>query len=395
MKEEAYSRKWTSFAWSSKTIKLAALCGLVFGVLVPLIKQNQVAYQFLAERFLSFTTDRHHHFYDYAGLMPFEDRVKFEQYLTLIYQESDIDLRFMFVKGTGAKSIEELAVEKVAEYRIGGKTGQERGVLLLYDFLGDRLRVEVGYGLEGYFPDAFVSYLIYDHAQAFFASGDLSVGLRLLLRLLHHRIRQAILGNEFDLATIKVIRQNVHLSGGAGAAASMSSEARGYILNTANQEEREAFGPQPTPEAAYRKYIEWLTRGRFSPGVDLFTKDSQAYMENLKISKAYFDFALFQEYGRAYKVDSRRNVAVLYFTNDPLVAPHFFVKSPRGWQIDVAAQVSNIAPYVGGIYNWCYRGQGDDYTKILANKLVRMYRYCLRIGDGDNRILPVLNLPLS
>jgi len=150
--EEAYSRKWTSVAWSPKAIKLAVLCGLVFGVLVPLIKQNQVAYHYLAERFLGFTTDRHHHFYDYAGLMPFEDRVKFEQYLTLIYQESDIDLRFMFVKGTWAQSIEELALEKVVEYRIGGKTGQERGVLLLYDFLGNRLRMEVGMGSRAIFP---------------------------------------------------------------------------------------------------------------------------------------------------------------------------------------------------------------------------------------------------
>jgi len=58
----------------------------------------------------------------------------------------------MFVKGTWAQPIEELAVEKVVEYRIGGKTGQERGVLLLYDFLGNRLRMEVGMGSRAIFP---------------------------------------------------------------------------------------------------------------------------------------------------------------------------------------------------------------------------------------------------
>jgi len=113
------------------------------------------------------------------------------------------------------------------------------------------------------------------------------------------------------------------------------------------------------------------------------------------MSRAYFDFILFQEHGRAYKVDSQGNVAVLYFTNDPMVVPHFFAKGPMGCQMDIAAEVRNVAAYVGGLYSWCYRGQGDDYTKILANKLVRKYRYCVRVGDGDNRMLPVLNLPSS
>ena len=49
------------------------------------------------------------------------------------------------------------------------------------------------------------------------------------------------------------------------------------------------------------------------------------------MSRAYFDFILFQEHGRAYKVDSQGNVAVLYFTNDPMVVPHFFAKGPMGW----------------------------------------------------------------
>ena len=66
------------------------------------------------------------------------------------------------------------------------------------------------------FPDAFVNYLVDHHARLFFASGNLSVGLRLMLRLVQHRIREAVLGEAFDPAVLKGLPEAAHLSGGAG-----------------------------------------------------------------------------------------------------------------------------------------------------------------------------------
>jgi uncharacterized protein len=95
-----------------------------------------------------------------------------------ILLESGVDVRFAFVPDTGGRSIEQLAVIWSTRLRIGGKTREERGVLLLYDMRDQRLKVEVGYGLEAYFPDAFVSYLMREHARLFFDSGDITTGLR-------------------------------------------------------------------------------------------------------------------------------------------------------------------------------------------------------------------------
>ena len=134
------------------------------------------------------------HVHDEAGILPPADIPRFEDYMGQILRESDVDLRFVFVNGTSGKPIEELAAAKVQELSIGGRDREKRGTLLLYDVPSKRLRVEVGYGLEPYFPDAFVDYLIRDHVQMFFASGDLSLGLRLLLRMMQNRIREAVLG---------------------------------------------------------------------------------------------------------------------------------------------------------------------------------------------------------
>jgi uncharacterized membrane protein YgcG len=43
---------------------------------------------------------------------------------------------------------------------IGQKTADRRWVLLYFDLTHRKMKVEVGYGLEGYFPDVYVPYLV-------------------------------------------------------------------------------------------------------------------------------------------------------------------------------------------------------------------------------------------
>src|SRR5437016_2067405 len=265
-------------------IGLIVLGTLIFGV-APFFAWERHSVRRSVENYLRIMINRNHHFYDYAGVMPSRDTEKFEKYLEWIQQESDIDLRVVFVKNLGGKSIEEVAVEKIESLGIGGKTGEERGVLFLYDIAGKRLRIEVGYGLEGYFPDAFVNYLIEDHTRAFFAAGDVSVGLQLLVRLLHYRIRQAKLGYEFDPAVVNVLRSQSHLSGGAGASATVSlgQERTLYLFRMGSKEEQEYYAARPTPEATYEKYREWLMAGQYNPVLPIFTKASQDYLVKLQM----------------------------------------------------------------------------------------------------------------
>jgi hypothetical protein len=61
------------------------------------------------------------------------------------------------------------------DLKIGLRGREERGVLFLYDTAGQRLRIEIGYGLEEYFPDAFIGYLI-ESAQPFSATSSYTLG---------------------------------------------------------------------------------------------------------------------------------------------------------------------------------------------------------------------------
>jgi hypothetical protein len=312
----------------------------------------------------------------------------FDDYLHLILRESDIDIRIVVIRNTDEGSIEEIAVEKVQELGIGGINREERGVLLLYDVEEAQVRIEVGYGLEFYLPDSFVGYLLRDHTEKFFSTGDLNMGFRLLIRMLHHRIREAVLGESFDPQILEILSRSRDLSGGAGASTEVDSDMEGKEYWQPNNIRGDYYSPQATPEETYEKYIEWIVAQEFAPRVSIFTPGTQNYLASFPMSKAYFNFLLMQEYGRQYKIDTRGDVALLYFTSDPLVSPHFFVKSAAGWQMDIVAEIRNSKSISGGIYIWSYLGSKDIYSRTFNDKLVSIKGY-RRIRDGDNRELPV------
>ena len=365
------------------------LRAVAIGVVIFSIWKYPVVKEIVAAQISKFSLPSRH-VIDEAGVLSQYDLSKFNEYAHYIIVESDIDIRLLFVNGTGSKSIEQYAVDKVKELGIGEKSREERGVLLLYDVKGKRLRVEVGYGLEEFFPDAFIGYLVHDHTRDFFATADITTGLRLLIRMLHYRIREAVLGNAFDPRLIEVIRQGEYLSGGAGVSAVMPTKGNKKISlgPSLGDEERRYYSPQPTPEAVYRKYLQWLIEAKRDPNIEIFTLESQRYLGSLPMTKAYFNFMLMHEYGKKYKICIRNGVALLYFTDDPLVCPHFFQNTDRGWQMDMCAEVRNTRNRVGGVYLWDYSGTNDIYTRTFVDKLVNIKNY-IRIAGGDYRELPI------
>ena len=324
---------------------------------------------------------------DSAGVLPEHDVPRFEHYMQHIEQESGIDVRFMFVDDTGGRSLEEMAVDVVKDLRIGGRTGEQRGLLLLYDVRQKRLKIEVGYGLEGVFPDVFVNYLVNRHARMFFESRDLSVGLRLLLRLLHHRIREAVLGDQFDPRVMSFIDGGRHLSGGAGVSASMADGTWRAEPDLLPEAERARYAAGESPLGTYFAYLTWLAQPVRDAKVDFFTPGSRQYVGQLALSPAYAEFILLMEYGKRFALIERGDVALLYFTSTPFMSPHFFVKDQGKWRIDILAEVQNTREIVGTYYTWAYTGKTDRYSRAFADTLLP-WGSMARFRNGDNRPLP-------
>lgn len=331
--------------------------------------------------------EKRQHMHDETGFMT--DMPGWEALLGAIFDESGIDLRFFFVNDLAGETLEAAALRRMQALKIGGQTASERGALFLYDTAGQRLRIEVGYGLEEYFPDAFLHYLMTDHVRAVFAGGDPSVGLVWTLEILHHRIRSEILGNRFDPTVLRLLRTRRPLSGGAGASAAIS---RGhgpaqFLQPRFDGPTRARFAAPATPEQAHERYLDWLALGHFDPDVEIFTPESRRFLSGFPMTRAYFDWLLFQQYGKAYAVEQRGDLALLYFTDDPLLAPRLLRWNGRGWQLDLVAAVRNQRKFVGGPFTWDYVGRDDDFSRVFADKVVEIDGFG-RIAGGDNRRLP-------
>jgi len=328
---------------------------------------------------------------DRAGLIPWREQYKFERYLGQMYDESGVDIRFLLADDVPSGAIEEFSVREARKLGIG-RDIDRRGVLFVYDMSGQRLRIEVGPKLEGIFTDAFVGHLMRHHIRSFFAAGDPALGLRITLFILHARLRRAALGQEYDPRAAEFIEDPRRLAVGGGASSRMpaAGEAAAFVNARASPESRKYFAPQPTPRAALQRYFDWLRADRFEADVPLFDVASQRFLATLPWTKASQEYQLMLEYGRAYQILERNGLALVYCTDDPLVAPSFMRRVPEGWQLDAVAALRNTVNYAGGRYTWGMQTSEDQYSRAFADQLV-WAGPVLRLKDGDNRPLPTLS----
>lgn len=274
---------------------------------------------------------------------------RYHEYLRAIETETGIDIRLRFTRLGAGEPVEQFAVEEATRLGIGREGGRLRGLLVVYDATSERIRVEVGYGLEEYFTDAFVGYLIEQHAESFFRAGNPELGIRLLIRILHGRIRDHMMGGRFDPTPFMRRDSARYVFGGAGATgpAVLGNDAEavrsglGRFREPFDPVQKRHFGAQPTPDAAYRKYLEWLERRRFDPDVELFTPASRVYLAQSPITPAYSDYILSSYYGHTYRIVERGDLAVLHFISTPFTAPIFLRKGDGGWRVDTIEEVAN------------------------------------------------------
>lgn len=341
-----------------------------------------------------FVTDARVH--DEADVIAAVDEWRFERYLAWINDESGADVHFILTSDLSAESIERFAVREAREREIGQDVDR-RGLLIVYDAAGHRLRVEVGAGLEGMITDAFSGYLAREHVRSFFGAGDPTVGLRTTLMIVQHRLREGALGMEYDPAADAHIEdlRRLAVGGGASAVVQLASRDQAFLnqQRTSPREVRLHFAPQPTPQEAYRRYLEWLARGRYETDVPLFTPLSQEYLAGLTMTAGFNDFMLQSELGQSSDFLVRNELAVQYFTSTPLVSPHFYRRTPAGWTVDMVAEVLDTRNYVGGRWNWGLLDTGDEFSVEFADQWVGAGPV-LRFTGGDNRPIPARGAPV-
>jgi uncharacterized protein len=117
------------------------------------------------------------HVVDLAGIIDPDAESALNGYLLELEQKTTVQMVILTIKSLEGDPIEDLSIHIAHDKWKLGQKGKDNGVLLLVSLQDRRYRFEIGYGLEGILPDAYVSTLGRQYLVPYFRQGDYSKGI--------------------------------------------------------------------------------------------------------------------------------------------------------------------------------------------------------------------------
>jgi uncharacterized protein len=118
---------------------------------------------------------------DLTGTLSSTDKTAIENKLQAFEQRKGSQVAVLIVGTTAPEALEQYSIRVVEAWKLGRATAQGKkvddGVLLLIAKDDRKLRIEVGYGLEGSIPDALAKRIISEQIGPRFRSGDFAGGV--------------------------------------------------------------------------------------------------------------------------------------------------------------------------------------------------------------------------
>lgn len=116
------------------------------------------------------------HVTDLTGTLTPEQRSTLEARLQALETQKGSQIAVLLVPTTQPETIEEYSIRVVDQWKLGRKKVDD-GVLLLIAKTDRKLRIEVGYGLEGALPDAIAKRIIAEDITPHLKQGDFYGGI--------------------------------------------------------------------------------------------------------------------------------------------------------------------------------------------------------------------------
>lgn len=113
---------------------------------------------------------------DHAGTLSREQTRALEQELEQFERETGHQIAVLTIPSLEGDSLEDFSIRVAENWQIG-KKGFDNGVILLVALKDRRLRLEVGYGLEGVLPDAVANQIITRYIVPSFRDGHYGTGI--------------------------------------------------------------------------------------------------------------------------------------------------------------------------------------------------------------------------
>jgi uncharacterized protein len=307
---------------------------------------------------------------DAAGLLSSEQRAHMEQVHRLLGADHDLDYRVELVADVG--DLDRYTHARFAELGVGSRSEAGRGLLLVLDATQDVVRVEVGRGLEGVLPDAFVAYLEHRQMLPYFRAGQVGDGVLAATELLVTRIQNAKARAGWD--------EEAWAAGSAGAGARIRAQiGRGRDESFAGGSDVFSRG---SPAETVQAYLAAMAARNGNPDLDLYTIGTRAMLAGRVITPAQMDSV-----ARAYRTCRRQSLrlaedgtrAVVRYPVDARdCAPFLLVHEGDRWRLDFETAARAIrfgrsnawhlvreqaGPYAFAFDDWRFDRHGYPHAK--------------------------------
>lgn len=320
---------------------------------------------------------------DHAQLIGEDSHTRLDGLLLALLRDADIELRAVSLQSLDGASIDTVTQKLFERWRIGSRTRANRGVLFVLAAGEQRVRCEISYGLEGIFPDAFVSYVEHKQLVPYFEHGRVGEGFEATIELIAGRAFQQVLGRNYDpLASGAGTIDGYHGGGGGAQTAVPLAPAALPLQQTVGTSSRESFGAQATPIEAWERFLEVNRRHIKDPEIGLYDDAAKGLMRGVSTDAGQDQIT--QRYsGQAYTVRQQGDRAAIVFRDDPnnLLAPWFFRRTSAGWQLD-----GSMYPEVIG-YNhmnqWFFKRRDHPYRFAFSDYRFDQHGFAFPRAEGS------------
>jgi uncharacterized protein len=119
----------------------------------------------------------HQHVNDYASLLSPAAAQQLEARLSAFEAQTGHQFALLTIQSLNGEPLEEYSIKLAEKWKVG-RSKQDDGLILLIAAQDHKMRIEVGYGLEGDIPDAIASRVIREQLSPAFKQGDYEGGIR-------------------------------------------------------------------------------------------------------------------------------------------------------------------------------------------------------------------------
>jgi uncharacterized protein len=272
---------------------------------------------------------------DRAPVLAPAERARIDDYHAALRAAHDIDYRVL-VADSGA-GLERTAHDYFMAARVGSRSENGRGLLLVIDTAAQRARLEVSTSLEGVYTDAFVAYVQNRQMAPFFAAGRVADGILATTELIVTRAQEAAAGEEF---VAPMPAQS--MGGGASARAPIGTSSDPSEELKRQTERVDVAGLDPLQVVA--AYHDRMAKRDARADLALYSSDTVAMLQSWVVTPAQMD-----NVARTYRgctVDGVRTAGdaavVRYRLEQRQCAPYFLRHEGAAWKLDLTKMSSAI-----------------------------------------------------